>query len=671
MQQYAGKSFVTTVKDRCRTCYTCVRECPAKAIRIVEGQAEIIGERCINCGNCVKVCSQNAKQVISNIDFVRDLLGSETHVAACIAPSFPAEFDEVKPEELVGMIRALGFDSVHEVALGADLVADRYRRLLGDNDGQRYIASTCPAIITYMEKYVPDRLDSLAPIVSPMVATARVLRQEYDNLHIVFIGPCIAKKQESVSDMVACNVDISITFIEFRTMLEEAGISTKTATPSDFDPPHAGYGSLFSISRGLLQAADIPEDLMRGEIVSADGRSDFVEAIKEFDTGELDAQLLEVLCCNGCIMGAGISSKAPLFSRRSRVSKYVRDYIAKRDPDEHKRFMERYKDLDLSRSFRAKDQRIPVPSQNELEQILARMGKFTAHDELNCGACGYETCRDHAIAIFKGLAENEMCLPYTIEQLKVTVKDLAVSNEQLSQAQEALAHTEKLANMGQIAAGIAHEVNNPLGVVLMYAHILLDEFNDDPRLTEDLCMITEQADRCKKIVAGLLGFARQHKVTLEPSDMHELAESSLATVQIPESVQVKRWYTDGDFTAEVDRDQIIQVLTNLISNAVGAMPDGGTLTVETNSNEKNIYITILDTGVGIPPENRDKIFEPFFTTKQIGKGTGLGLSVTYGIVKMHYGDIKVDSNVESEEGETGTAFTIRLPRHGKVTNISN
>ena len=663
MKRFVNKSFVTTIKDRCRVCFTCVRECPAKAIRIVDGQAEIIGERCINCGNCVKVCSQGAKQSISTIYVVDELLASEAKVAACIAPSFPAEFADIDPAVFVGMVKQLGFDSVIEVAFGADLVAKEYRKLLDNNGGHNYIATTCPAIVTYIEKYQPELIKYLAPIVSPMIAAARALKALYsDDLKIVFIGPCIAKKKESISVDLHGDIDVAITFIELREMFEKAGITPGSAEPSTFDPPQAGYGAMFSVSRGLLQAAHIEEDLVSGEVVTADGRKNFVDALKEFESGDLDVRLLEILCCNGCIMGAGMSTQYPLFKRRAKVSEYVRKNVAKRDWNRWAKTMKTCEEIDLKRVYTADDQRIPVSEEDQIKKILAGMGKFSREDELNCGACGYDTCREHAIAIYKHLAESEMCLPYTIEQYSKTIKELAVSNEQLSTAREALMHSEKLATMGQIAAGIAHEVNNPLGVVLMYSHILLDEYSNDPALREDLAMIAEHANRSKKIVAGLLGFARQNEIVPELTDLKELVENCLSTLTPPDKVAVKTEHKTDDSMANIDRDQIIQVVTNLISNAYAAMQDGGILEITTDGDEQTISIKVSDTGTGIPKENLDKIFEPFFTTKQLGKGTGLGLSVSYGIVKMHNGDITVKSNSDPEKGQTGTTFTVCLPR---------
>lgn len=668
-----NKAFIETLPERCRMCYTCVRECPAKAIRIVEGQAQVVPDRCIACGNCVKVCSQNAKLPVRTTDRVCALLDGPEKVCAIVAPSFPAEFDDIAFPELVNMIRRLGFAVVSEVGFGADLVAERYRRMLAENSSNRYIATSCPAIFGYVERYYPELVEHLAPIVSPMVAMARVMRQLHGQAtKIVFIGPCIAKKIESDSETIPNEVDAAVTFTELRDLFEQAGLQPVPSPEEDFDPPHAEMGAVFPISRGMLQAAGVSEDLVDGRVIATEGRNNFLEAIKEFATGNLEAELLEVLACQGCIMGPGVSNEDPRYRRRARVSSYVRERISRGDHDVWNAYMDRFADLDLARPFAVHDQRIGIPSEDEMQRILRRMGKFESADELNCGACGYDTCREHAVAIFKGLAESEMCLPYTIDKLRTTIQELANSHEELASTQEALMHSEKLASMGQLAAGIAHEVNNPLGVVLMYAHILLDECRDKAEaggMTEDLQMIAEQADRCKKIVSGLLHFARQNRVLRQPTDVRELLSKSLTTVPCPPGVRVEVQDALDDETciAEIDRDQIIQVITNLVSNAYQAMTDGGTLSICSAARNGQVVVSVTDTGCGIAEENRKKIFDPFFTTKQMGKGTGLGLSVAYGIIKMHKGNISVESNDDPQAGPTGTTFTVELPRQGAET----
>ena len=665
-------SLVSTIRERCRVCYTCVRECPAKAIRIVSGQADVIDERCIGCGNCVRVCSQQAKHVLSSIEDARTLVGTGRRVAACVAPSFPAEFTDVAPGALVSMIRRLGFASVHEVAFGADLVAAAYRELLAAHPDQRFIATTCPAVTSYVERFHPGLVPRLAPIVSPMVATARALRRLHGSeLGVVFVGPCLAKKEEAVATQVEGEIDCVLTFSELRVMLDEEGITARGMQHSEFDPPWGGMGALFPLSRGMLQAARVGEDLLRGDVVAADGRIAFQDAIREFESGDLDARLLEVLCCTGCVMGPGMTTSAPLYSRRSRVSQHVRDSVRQRNEGQVRADYERLRDVNLTRGYAADDHRMTIPSEDELNRILGRMGKHGPSDELNCGACGYDTCREHAQAIDLGLAESEMCLPYTIEQLRLMVEELAVSHRKLASAQEALVHTEKLASMGQLAAGIAHEVNNPLGVVLMYTHMLLEDTPAESPLRPDLETIVEQTDRAKRIVTGLLNFARQNKVTMAETDIRELVAGVLRGVQIPLRIKVEVTHEDEAQLAEMDGDQVAQVLINLVGNAVAAMPEEGTLTIETRNRQGQVRFIVRDTGVGIPPENRGKIFTPFFTTKQAGGGTGLGLAVSYGIVKMHRGDIKVESNTDPSIGPTGTSFTVTLPagRPGDETRV--
>ena len=358
-----------------------------------------------------------------------------------------------------------------------------------------------------------------------------------------------------------------------------------------------------------------------------------------------------------------MSNRDPLFRKRSCVSRYTRKRLRELDEGECERDLEYFADLNLSRCFSSYDQRIRTPDRQELEDILKRMGKETLQDELNCGACGYDTCIEHAVAIYKGLAESEMCLPYTIDRLRDTIDELAVSNERLASTQEALMQSEKLASMGQLAAGVAHEVNNPLGVVLMYAHILLDECPAGSPMREDLETIAKESDRCKKIVAGLLNFARQNRVLRQPHDVRELITHALKIVPPPQNISVHTLDELSDPVVALDGDQMVQVLTNLISNAYQAMPQGGALTVLIRDDgDEHVILEVRDTGHGIPPENRKKIFEPFFTTKPLGKGVGLGLAVTYGIVKMHSGDIRVESNADAAAGPTGTAFILRIPR---------
>lgn len=655
-------SLVFTVKDLCRVCYTCVRECPVKAIRIANGQAEVISERCIGCGNCVKVCSQGAKIFLDSKEQVAGLLESGQKVAVIVAPSFPAEFTEIHDHRMfVSMLRRLGFDLVVENAFGADLVAREYEKIIDAVDATPHISSDCPAIVYFIEHYYPGLVKYLAPIASPMVATARILKKKHgEGLKMVFIGPCVAKKAESEE------VDEVLTFTELREMFNSRNITPVEGDLSEFDPPHPGKGAIFPVSRGMLQTVNKVDDICEGHVVVAEGRVNFRDAVREFENGFISSYHLELLCCEGCIMGPGMSKGGRRYLRRTHISNYVREKLNKLNLAEWEKDMQEYGKLDLSQTFSPADRRLADPDAERIREVLKRMGKESPADYLNCGACGYDTCEEHARAIINGLAENEMCLPFTIEKLHNSIEELNASNEKLATTRQALRHSEKLAHMGQLSAGIAHELNNPLGVITMYSNILKEETPEDNPLRKDLELIVEQADRCKSIVGGLLNFARKNQVRACPTDLPGFVESSFGSVIKPDNVEIRLLNRMKDPVAHIDPDQMMQVLTNLEKNAVEAMPDGGILIIELNGDANDVRIRVSDTGTGIPPENMDKLFTPFFTTKKPGKGTGLGLPLIYGIVKMHKGKIEVTSNTDPEKGATGTSFVITLPRNSEL-----
>ena len=658
MKRTDRSKLVYTVKNKCRVCYTCVRECPAKAIKIINGQAEVINERCIGCGNCVRVCSQGAKVFLETKDEVRALIKTNDLIIACIAPSFPAEFTEITDHKiLVSLIKKIGFSKVVEVSFGADMVAKEYKKLF-NNSNKKCITSDCPAIVSYIQIYHPEMISSLAPIASPMVAITRIVKAKYGkNAKVVFIGPCLAKKSESDE------VDEVLTFRELREMLNEDSLTIEDADPIEFDPPFSGKGAIFPVSRGLLHTIDMTDDISEGNTIVAEGKNNFIAAINEFEKNKIGSQHLELLCCEGCIMGPGMSKPDERYSKRTCISNYVKEKLNNLDSEKWEKDVKSFENINFSQTFDDVNYKIDKPSEEEIKKVLLGMGKKEPKDHLNCRACGYQTCREHAIAIIEGLAESEMCLPYTIEKLHDSIKNLNISNENLSTAQQALKQSEKLAHMGQLSAGIAHELNNPLGVITMYSNILKDEAKIDDPIIEDLNLIVEQAERCKGIVGGLLNFARKNQVKLSKTNMQNFAEHSIDSIIKPLNVKVSFKSEMKDPIAMVDKDQLMQVLTNIEKNAVEAMPDGGELKIYITDNDDEIEINISDTGTGISKENMDKLFTPFFTTKKPGNGTGLGLPLIYGIVKMHKGQISVQSNNDPEKGQIGTNFKIKLPRN--------
>ncbi len=663
MNDNSQHKLVYTIPEKCRVCYTCVRECPAKAIRIANGQAEVIHERCIGCGNCVKVCSQHAKTFLRNEYDVIHMLKQEAPVVALLAPSFPVEFYELDDYRgLVGALKRVGFSKVVEVAFGAELVARKYKQLYEKNE-KPFITSDCPAITYFVRQYYPDLTRFLAPIASPMVATARVVKDYYGNdIKLVFIGPCIAKKLES------SEIDVGITFKELRALFDIQKVDLLKAEPEDFDFPKSYKASIFPVNFGLSQTAGKYLDLVHDNLIVAQGKEDMQQAIRYFASSDEHINL-ELLCCEGCIMGPGISHAAlSKFERKTLLMDYARQRMKTANLEEFEQSLQRFGHLDLSVVFTPSDRRIQDPPYDRVEEVLKKMGKTKASDMLNCGACGYATCIEHAIAIVEGIAETEMCLPFTIESLHKTVNDLAQTNEKLTNAQIALKQAEKLAHMGQLSAGIAHELNNPLGIIIMYCNLMLEECPPDSPMRKDMEMIVEQGNRCKKIVSGLLNFARRNQVNYRETDLVKLVAKALESVVVPEKIEVSVIYNENPMMVGIDPDQIMQVLINLKRNALDAVaeqmkanPIAGKVEIELKKEVQFVHIIVKDNGTGISEENKAKLFEPFFTTKPIGVGNGLGLPIVYGIVKMHRGTIEIETNDDPTKGPTGTSFIIKLP----------
>ena len=271
--------------DKCKLCFACVRVCPANAIKTKEDSCEIVPERCIGCGSCLRICPYDAIRDLDAKKEVRALIRSGENVVAICDPSISGEFDDITDyTNFVGMIKALGFKYVCEVSFGADLVALKYRELFENFKGKYFITANCPAIVGYIEKYHPSLIDNMAPLVSPMIATAQVVREKYgQDIKVVYIGPCTAAKGEAHHLSDNKRVDIVLTFKELREMFAEAGITENNVEFSDFDPPIGGKGSLFPISRGMFQSVDINEDLLSGQLICTDGKTNVLRALQEFE----------------------------------------------------------------------------------------------------------------------------------------------------------------------------------------------------------------------------------------------------------------------------------------------------------------------------------------------------------------------------------------------------
>ncbi len=661
-------TVISTIKEKCRRCYTCVRKCPAKAIKVEDGQAKVVAERCIACGSCIKVCPQEAKAIRDSTATVKDLFWNSPEIVACLAPSFPAAFPQAKPGQIITAVRNLGFTEVMEVAFGADLVAKAHARWAKQNGGKLCISSPCPSLVLYIKKYFPSLVDHLAPIVSPMVAMGRVIKRSLrPGAKVIFIGPCIAKKEEIEDPEVAEDVDAALTFVELDRMFQEAGLIPEKLPESSSDGPLARLGRIFPVPGGLLRSAAMKEDVCQNRILVTEGKEACTQILNEILEGSVEAKFMDLLFCEGCINGPGFPNDLSFFSRKELVARYVQSRLTAEGEDRHKADMRKFSRVPLKRSFSPEDRRLTTPSPDIIREILRRTNKVHPEDELNCGACGYASCQEKASAVYWGLAENEMCLPYLIDQLEENLSRLAQSHKDLRETQQQLIQSEKMASVGQLAAGVAHEINNPLGTILLYSHMILEKLEQKDSRREELDTIAKEATRCRDIVRGLLDFARQRKLQAENVDVNKILEEGLSLVAAQpafQKVEIDKTLDPSLPATEGDPVQLKEVFLNILSNAGEAMPGGGRVTVVSRFREAGshpIEIMIRDTGQGIPQENLNKLFMPFFTTKKIGQGTGLGLAIAYGIVKMHRGAIEVQSKV----GE-GTTFWVKLPAESSL-----
>ena len=400
------REYLNFKQANCKNCYKCLRECPVKAITVLGDRARIREDLCVLCGHCTGVCSFNAKEVVNDAAAVKKLLGGKKKVIASVAPAFAASF---LPdfEAFKSALKKLGFADAFETADGAREVTDRYNKLLCGGKYKNLIASACPSIVRLIRLYYPDALAYLAPVVSPMVAHGKMLKEKFPDCKIVFIGPCIAKKQEADESGA---LDAVLTFEELNAMFKEAGIELATqhaevaATATETDAKNVAR--YYPINRGIIKSFDSFQTDY--EYISVDGLARAKEVLANIDT--LSGMFIEMHACEfSCINGPCALSreKGGFIKATETVRAYAKTGAESKKP---------YSELSLEYKYKKLEDGRKTPPEDEIKKILAATGKHCSEDELNCGACGYNTCREKAIAVYNGMAEISMCVPYMRER---------------------------------------------------------------------------------------------------------------------------------------------------------------------------------------------------------------------------------------------------------------
>lgn len=416
---------LTLKKSNCKNCYKCIRHCPVKAIRFSGNQAHIIGNECILCGHCFVVCPQNAKQIVDSTEKVRVLLQSGAPVVVSLAPSFIANYEGVGIESMRKALKALGFFDVEETAIGATIVKTEYERLLAEEKRDIVITSCCHSINLLIQKHFPSALEYLADVMSPMQAHCADIKRRMPEAKTVFIGPCVAKKDEA--EHYEGLVDAVLTFEELTNWLKNEGIELE----KEVDNTPESRARFFPTTGGVLKT--MAERIPDYTYIAIDGVENCIAALKDIENGKTHKCFIEMSACVGSCIGGPVMEK---YHSTSPIKDYVTvaSYAGERDFE-----VEQPAPMSLRKYFTQIEKKLAPPTESEIMAVLRQMGKFKPSDELNCGSCGYNSCREKAVAIIQGKAEISMCLPYLKDKaesfsdtiVKNTPNGLIVLNENL------------------------------------------------------------------------------------------------------------------------------------------------------------------------------------------------------------------------------------------------
>jgi iron only hydrogenase large subunit-like protein/uncharacterized Fe-S cluster-containing protein len=391
----------------CKNCYKCVRTCTVKAIEVLNDQAKIQEERCIFCGHCLVVCPQNARHVLSDIEEVKAALNNNKIVVAQLAPAFRGIFSY--PSKLITALRKLGFSYIEEVSIGAELVTQEYEDIINCSSNNEFITSCCPSIVMLIEKYYPELIPLVLSVSSPMVAHGKSIKQRYEESYTVFIGPCISKKYEALSESNLGFVDSVLTFDEINDFIKEKGIEYSKLEDGDVDFSGTARGNRYPIVGGILNAIRPTIDKKNLNLIRVHGLENCKIILEELKNNTLKNVCIELSACNeSCLGGPGIILKnESAYTRLQRIQNYL-----KSEDKNLKVISIDRNNLNLTRNFASKKIHMLTPNEYEIKVLLKEMGKYTNEDELNCGACGYNTCVEKAIAVYNGMSQVEMCVPY-------------------------------------------------------------------------------------------------------------------------------------------------------------------------------------------------------------------------------------------------------------------
>lgn len=511
----------TIDKDKCVTCYACIRVCPVKAIEVGQNSEnlQIVKERCIGCGLCEEVCPVDAISYRRSVEECLSLIDSGGLVAALCEPSISAEFPDITDyRKFSQMLRAVGFTNVYEVSFGVDLVAREYNNMLKEFNGKYFITSLCPSMVSLVEKYYPELVPNLAPIVSPMVASAKIVKHlHWDCIKIVYIGPCVESKNEA--NRYPGLIDAVLTFKELREIFEEHNIKETSMEFSEFDPPYGAEGELYPIRTGFLEAAHISQDLLTGEMSTVSGSTSLTSMLDSFERNINNIKShFNCFMCHGCLMGPGTTRGKNYQVRRSDVIKFARKRIESLERDKWTENLKKFRYISLNTTFKEDNQRIDNIPENIAEEIYKEINRDLKNPDLDCKACGFNSCKEMAIASYCGLATPDICLLNNKKTIAKQRHLLKQETEKYNRTKEALIESESQANQSRAIAQEAQDSlyatirKLPFGVVFVDKNLKVTYSNES--FVE---LLGEDAMEINEVVPGLIGAQTK---SLLPKDIY-------------------------------------------------------------------------------------------------------------------------------------------------------
>lgn len=403
-------SIIGLKKANCKNCYKCVKVCPVKSIKVENEQATIMDRTCILCGTCLARCPQNAKTLSSDVSAVREMIRSGNKVILSVAPAYKGCFDVEDPKRFAGAMKALGFFGVGETSEGAAYVTAEYHKLIQENSMKNIITTCCPSVNRLVELYYPSLIDQMAPVVSPMIAHGRLLKRSYPGTKVVFVGPCIAKKDEAEDIRHNNDIDAVLTFEDLSDWMEEEGVSFEKAEPATFLNSSSKILRMYPVETGILESLRQRGDIGDWKLMTVSGSEECMELCRALEKGTLEHCFIEINMCKGGCVNGPVSGKEAVFrfAGNLKVEEYAREDCAEYPPLPES--------IPMNKQFVDRSVKEEIPDEETIRAILAKIGKNGPEDELDCGACGYPSCRAKAIAVYQNKAELTMCVPYMKER---------------------------------------------------------------------------------------------------------------------------------------------------------------------------------------------------------------------------------------------------------------